>query len=140
MRKAQLGNANAGFGILVFIVLMVGLIIFRWSRELGVDFEVLLRATLGSAVVLVLYFGYLFFSQGAYFRLVTCASSIIIWPLWWQVLIGMDSSSLLDSDGWYTDTVTATAWYASAWFRWGAEALLIAAGGYTWWSYSRDRW
>ncbi len=138
MRKAQLGNTNAGFGILVFVVLIVGLMIFRWSRELGVDFELLLRATISTGVVLALYFGFLFFSRAAFFWMATCIASIIIWPLWWPVLIAMSSSSLPDFVGW--DTAIETAWYASAWFRWGVEVLLIAATGYVWWSYDKDSW
>ena len=137
MRKKQLGNSE--WPVLLFIFFgVILLMLWAVARRNNIPFELLLR-TIGTSIAIVgLYTAWLYFTRAMLFRLATCFAAIFLWPTWWPVLTAMGTTSTLDLGGW--DRIGETAWYATAWCRWGLEGVLGLIAAYLIWEHSRDQY
>lgn len=137
--KKQRGNTELPALILLISIVIVGFIwAFAWKN--GIPFETMVRCVFSTAGALFVYIAWLFFTRMRYLRLTTCITALVIWPLWWPVLKALGSHLPPEFASWegYGDEM---AWYATAWARWGIEALIGLITAYVMWVYSETyRW
>lgn len=114
--------------LVIAIVVGVALVgVWQFSRSIGSDFQITLRA-LGISVLILGVLGAVWWFTEWKISLMGSLAATWIWPTWWGVLDSIANGGTNPETSFFK--MQSDVWWNGHLFKWGLEGLLVALLSY----------
>jgi hypothetical protein len=122
-------NGDAVGFITIVITGALALFAYKFSRDIGADFQSTLWSVVQSIVVLGLA-GIVLWKLSPPLLPFSAAVLSLLWPCWWKVLDSIASGGSNPQEPSPFNFMPPDIWWNGPWFKYGTEALLIGLAVY----------